>query len=637
MRLTRCARLRRMSVWSSLVVLAVAWHPAPVLAQAPGALFSDERPSPADRLTGTRLVVNNPIVLRSRTTTVNVQMLYAPAPPPTGWAAAAPAAARSVDLNLFSDVNLVAFFDHTETVAAANGSAWVGTVSGVEGSQVILAVADGVFTAAIDLPDRTFSVRRLPDSTYVVAELNRQAIPRDADPLVPPSDSSVAVAAAAATPDSGDTFDLLICYTTAAKNTAGGAPAMNALATASAAHVNAIYQASGIPARLRVVAVVEVAFAESGDIRKDLPAVTANANVQGLRDHYGADLVTLVTSWDPDFSGLAYVMGGASLSTAFAPNAYSVVIDNGGWSYIWALAHELSHNMGNQHEPGNNASSGGDSGGAYPYSLGYTDSTNKFYDIMSYGLNCTGCVQLNQFSSPVGTYKGIAVGTPTQDAARTITNTRTIVANFRTAFAPVLGSPTNLIVSSSGASVSLRWDAPTTGHPTGYVIQAGSEAGHSDLATIATGSTATTFAANDIANGVFYLRVFATDGVTISGPTNEAVLQVGACRVAPGTPGTLTATVAGSTLLLSWQLVTVANFFQPLATAYVVEAGSVSGLANLFNQEASMSPYFDQNGGTPAMTFTAAGVPAGTYFMRVRAKNACGTSAASNEAVVIIR
>lgn len=61
----------------------------------------------------------------------------------------------------------------------------------------------------------------------------------------------------------------------------------------------------------------------------------------------------------------------------------------------------------------------------------------------------------------------------------------------------------------------------------------------------------------------------------------------------------------------------------PLSTItnYVVEAGTAPGAANLGTVSVS------------ATAFTAGGVPAGTYFLRVRAVNTVGSSVASNEVV----
>ena len=74
-------------------------------------------------------------------------------------------------------------------------------------------------------------------------------------------------------------------------------------------------------------------------------------------------------------------------------------------------------------------------------------------------------------------------------------------------------------------------------------------------------------------------------------------------------------------MVLNWQAPSGGS------ASYVVEAGSAPGLTNLAN--------FDTQ--SPATSYTATGVGAGTYFVRVRAKNACGASGgASNEVVIVV-
>jgi hypothetical protein len=63
----------------------------------------------------------------------------------------------------------------------------------------------------------------------------------------------------------------------------------------------------------------------------------------------------------------------------------------------------------------------------------------------------------------------------------------------------------------------------------------------------------------------------------------------------------------------------------PVAT-YIIEAGSGPGLANLAN--------FTTN--STVTSFAASGVGAGTYYLRVRAQNAGGSSAASNESILVV-
>jgi hypothetical protein len=97
------------------------------------------------------------------------------------------------------------------------------------------------------------------------------------------------------------------------------------------------------------------------------------------------------------------------------------------------------------------------------------------------------------------------------------------------------------------------------------------------------------------------------------------VLTAGAS--APGAPGTFFGAVSGSTITFTWTAPTSGD---PVAT-YVLEAGSASGLSNLANAAI----------GT-ATSYVAGGVPAGTYYVRVRAQNAAGVSSASNEVAVTV-
>ena len=95
-----------------------------------------------------------------------------------------------------------------------------------------------------------------------------------------------------------------------------------------------------------------------------------------------------------------------------------------------------------------------------------------------------------------------------------------------------------------------------------------------------------------------------------------------AALTVPGAPGNLMASVNGSTVNLGWLGPTSGD----QTTSYVIEAGSAPGSSNII--------VFDT--GTAGGGFTATSVPAGTYFVRVRAKNAAGTSGPSNEVTIIV-
>ena len=184
--------------------------------------------------------------------------------------------------------------------------------------------------------------------------------------------------------------------------------------------------------------------------------------------------------------------------------------------------------------------------------------------------------------------------------------------------AVLAGAPANFTATASGNSVTLTWTAPTTGDPAlSYVIEAGSSPGAVNLANFSTGNTATTYSAAGVASGSYYVRVRASNASGVGPSSNEVLLVVGAsCTSAPGAPGNFTiASNTGGTVVLSWSAASGSP------TTYILEAGSASGLTNLANADL---------GGT-STSYTATRVGNGTYFVRVKSRNACGTSAASNE------
>ena len=186
--------------------------------------------------------------------------------------------------------------------------------------------------------------------------------------------------------------------------------------------------------------------------------------------------------------------------------------------------------------------------------------------------------------------------------------------------------PRNLAASVSGTTVTLTWQTSTSGVPlSSYVLQAGSATGLANLANYDTGSTALTFRATDVAPGTYFVRILANYYGALSAPSNEVIVSVSggppACGSAPNAPTNPVITANGSSVTLTWG---VPSGCAP--TGYVIEAGSATGLVNLANF----------NTGNSATGFTATGVVAGTYFVRVRSINAAGISGPSNEVTIIV-
>jgi predicted phage tail protein len=185
------------------------------------------------------------------------------------------------------------------------------------------------------------------------------------------------------------------------------------------------------------------------------------------------------------------------------------------------------------------------------------------------------------------------------------------------------GPPSGLVASSSGSTVVLAWAASTTGGaPAVYVIEAGSSPGAANLANFSTGNTLTSFSASGVGAGRYYVRVKAANAAGTSGPSNEALLVVGGagCAGAPGAPTGFTITTnTSATVAFSW------NAASGNPTTYIIEAGSIPGATNLANSDL----------GSSATSYSVNGVGRGTYYVRLRARNACGTSGVSNEVVLV--
>jgi hypothetical protein len=185
----------------------------------------------------------------------------------------------------------------------------------------------------------------------------------------------------------------------------------------------------------------------------------------------------------------------------------------------------------------------------------------------------------------------------------------------------VPGPPGSLTATASNFSVTIQWAAPASGGtPSSYVLEAGSAAAAANLASIDVGG-ATSYQASGVPPGRYFLRVKARNSVGIGAASNEFELVVGSDGGSPpGAPGTLTATMTGLRLTLTWS----APMSGGTATSYVLEVGGAPGLANI----AALI--------VGSTSFSYEPVPFGLYYLRVRARNGSGTSAPSNEVRVSI-
>lgn len=175
--------------------------------------------------------------------------------------------------------------------------------------------------------------------------------------------------------------------------------------------------------------------------------------------------------------------------------------------------------------------------------------------------------------------------------------------------------PTNLTAVVDGATVSLTWEADAHGGAvTGYLVEAGSVAGAADLAILPTVGPG--LVVPGVANGVYFVRVRASGPAGTSAPTPDRQVVVG-CSAPPATPAPPTVLVNGFNVTVGWDV--------PVgATSTSLEVGDAPGTTFL------TIPF-----GAPASEYHVT-APPGTYVVRVRAANACGTSSPSVERTVAI-
>lgn len=184
------------------------------------------------------------------------------------------------------------------------------------------------------------------------------------------------------------------------------------------------------------------------------------------------------------------------------------------------------------------------------------------------------------------------------------------------------GTPTNLQAAVSGNALSLSWGAPSTGGaPTGYTLVARTAVGGPVLVAIPLGNVTSFSAAGP--NGVFVLSVQASNA-SGAGPESSPVnVTLPTVPTPPGAPSGLVANAAGNTATFTWNPPSTGG----VVANYVLTAGLTPGFA----VPLASLPLPGSSTGT-----VVPGVPAGTYYIRVVAQNAGGTSAPTNEAVLTV-
>ena len=185
------------------------------------------------------------------------------------------------------------------------------------------------------------------------------------------------------------------------------------------------------------------------------------------------------------------------------------------------------------------------------------------------------------------------------------------------ASASVPAGPTNLAIRPGDTTATLTWNASASGAPTSYTIYRGTASDGEATAPVGTtnGST-TTFTDSGLKDGTtYYYNVAANNAVGVSPDSNEVTVAPAKAGTAPPTPAGLAATAGNGSVALTWTA-------SSGATSYSIYRGTAPGAEAATAIGTATSP-----------AFADAGLVNGTtYYYKVTASNAAGTSGKSNEA-----
>ncbi len=389
-----------------------------------------------------------------------------------------------VNLNLFPGIEPVGILGRIDSLGADR---WSGTghIENEPGSQFVIAVSGRSVAATVFIPSKGH-FRILPQGaqSHVILEIdpdrsgecglcrrqNQEARPdasngggakpapraldgrADAEPAIlnvpHPVEPAPRVSLLSIAPEQPplvmakvSIIDLMVMYTPAALDGAGGTEAMNALIDLATAEANTIHQNSQTTARFRVVHRGLVDYQEAPNLATNLSRLQADGDgfldeIHPVRLARQADIVCLITeSADPGLSGLAFMMSDTP-SVAFRGFAFAVVKRAGAVGGGYAFTHELAHVMGCQHDRDNSLNAKQELlFGSHPYSFGHRFIANgtTYRTVMAYNPG----IPIPYFSNPNLTYLGARLGiadapgvTNAADNAKTISLNAGTVSAF---------------------------------------------------------------------------------------------------------------------------------------------------------------------------------------------------------------
>ena len=332
----------------------------------------------------------------------------------------------------------VAQFVMTSATPRADGALWQGHLAGEPEHLLQLTQHKGMLAGLLSLHDVTYEIIPVDVGESALVRIQHNLYPACGGAEVPEANASQATEAGStravegvdpAFRDRPGDIDVLIVYTPAARNGAGGVAQMETLAQAAVDNTNVSFANSNMVSRFNLVAAREIDYTEAADGDGALVWLRDSETAQAWRNELLADMTSLIVDTTGG-CGVGYLL--TSLNPGF--DTYAVQVTWRGCAVgNLTYAHEHGHNMGMHHNP-ESASGSVIAPDAYGHWDNSGASANEYFrTVLSYACpSGPGCNRRMYFSNPDVAYMGRPTGiVNARNNARIGNYVSDLVSNFR--------------------------------------------------------------------------------------------------------------------------------------------------------------------------------------------------------------